>query len=240
MITTQLEKVFFNYIKENKKHFSIVKPYFFRNNEIQFVYEILRNYMLESTESKSPSHRQILDMIQLEDKEGLITKPILKSILDVDLNQYSEKDFIEPKFNAWILSNRLKAGTSDVVEETRNLDNISDYESAVQAANRIKNIVDEMASTKFVADDNLGLDFDDPDSHSQDTAGSKISSGYETIDHILGKGWDVGTLNILMGETNSGKCSAHDTKITVKIGKKNEKIKLYDLFAKIRKGHHNT
>lgn len=240
MITTQLEKVFFNYVKENKKYFSLVKPYFFRNNEIQFVYEILRNYMLESTESKVPSPRQILDMVQLEDKEGRITKAILKSILDIDLNEYSEMDFIEPRFNAWILSNRLKAGTSDVVEETRNLDNVSDYESAVQAANRIKDIVDEMASTKFISDDDLGLDFDDPDSHSQDTAGSKISSGYETIDHILGKGWDVGTLNILMGETNSGKCSAYDTKITLRIGKKNEKIKLYDFFTKIRKGHHNT
>ena len=99
-MTPQLEKVFFNYILAYKKYFEIVKPFFFRNSEIQFVYGVIRNYMLVSTDSKIPSNRQILDMVNIEDKEGVITKEILKSILQVDLKEYDEKNFIEPKFNS--------------------------------------------------------------------------------------------------------------------------------------------
>ena len=164
-MTPQLEKVFLNYILKTKKYFELVKPYFFRNSEIQFVYGIVREYMLKSSEAATPTPRQILDMVSLEDKDGIITKEILKSILQVDLKEYDEKNFIEPKFNAWVLSNRLKTGTVDIIDETRNLDNISDFEKAVEAAAKIKGIVDEMSSTNFVQDDDMGSDFDDPEHH---------------------------------------------------------------------------
>jgi len=204
-MTPQLEKVFFNYILQNKKFFDVVKSFFFRNSEIQFVYGVVRNYMLTGTDPSIPTNRQILDMITLEDKEGVITKEILRSILQVDLKEYDEKNFIEPKFNAWILSNRLKTGTVDIIEETRGLDSISDFEKAIEAAGRIKSIVDEMSSTNFVDDDNLGTDFDDPESHVQDSSKFKVSCGFETIDFMLGGGWDISTLNVIMAETNNGK-----------------------------------
>ena len=41
-MTSSLEKVFFNYILKNKKYFEIVRPYFFRNSEVQFVFGIIR------------------------------------------------------------------------------------------------------------------------------------------------------------------------------------------------------
>lgn len=204
-MTPQLEKVFFNYVLKNKKFFDIVKPYFFRNSEIQFVYGVVRTYMLKSSDTQIPTPRQILDMISLEDKEGVITKDILKSILQVDLKEYDEKNFIEPKFNAWVLSNRLKTGTVDIIDETRNLDTVSDFDAAIEAANKIKGIVDEMSSLNFVQDEDMGSDFDDPENHVQDTSKFKIKSGLETLDHMLGGGWDVQTLNCIMAETNNGK-----------------------------------
>ena len=143
MTTPQLEKVYFNYILNNKKFFHVVKPFFFRNSEIQFVYGVIRNYMLTGSDPKIPTPRQILDMVSLEDKEGIITKSILKSILQVDLREYDEKNFIEPQFNGWVLSNRLKTGTVDIIDETRNLDSISNFDKAIEAANKIKFIVDE-------------------------------------------------------------------------------------------------
>ena len=204
-MTPQLEKVFFNFILKYKKYFDIVKPYFFRNSEIQFVYGVVRNYIVNSSDTQVPTPRQILDMVNLEDKEGIITKEILKSILQVDLKEYDEKNFIEPKFNAWILGNRLKTGTVDIIDETRNLDSISDFEKAVEAADRIKAIVDEMSSTNFVQDDDMGSDFDDPENHVQDSSKFKVKCGFESIDHMLGGGWDISTLNVIMAETNNGK-----------------------------------
>jgi len=204
-MTPQLEKVFFNFILKNKKYFDIVKPYFFRNSEIQLVYGIIREYMIKGNDTQTPTPRQILDMVSLDDKEGVITKEILKSILQVDLKEYDEKNFIEPKFNAWILSNRLKTGTVDIIDETRNLDSISDFEKAVEAADRIRSIVDEMSSTNFVQDDDMGSDFDDPENHVQDSSKFKVKCGFESIDHMLGGGWDISTLNVIMAETNNGK-----------------------------------
>jgi len=204
-MTPQLEKVFFAFIMKNKKYFDIVKPYFFRNSEIQFVYGVIRSYMTSNTDVTIPTPRQILDMVSLEDKEGNITKEILKSILQVDLKEYDERNFIEPKFNAWVLSNRLKTGTVDIIDETRNLDNISDFEKAVEAADKIRAIVDEMSSTNFVQDDDMGSDFDDPEQHVQDSSKFKVKCGFETIDHMLGGGWDISTLNVVMAETNNGK-----------------------------------
>ena len=204
-MTPQLEKVFFNFILKNKKYFDIVKPYFYRNSEIQLVYGIIREYMSKGIDAQVPTPRQILDMVSLEDKEGVITKDILKSILQVDLKEYDEKNFIEPKFNAWILSNRLKTGTVDIIDETRNLDSISDFAKTVEAADRIRSIVDEMSSTNFVQDDDMGSDFDDPENHVQDSSKFKVKCGFESIDHMLGGGWDISTLNVIMAETNNGK-----------------------------------
>jgi len=240
-MTPQLEKVFFNYVLQYKKYFDIVKPHFFRNSQIQFVYGVLRNYILAQSDSKIPTARQILDMVSLEDKEGQITKEILKSILQVKLSEYDEKNFLEPKFNAWVLSNRLKTGTVDIIEETRNLDQISDFDKAIEAADRIKSIVDEMSSTNFVQDDDMGSDFDDPENHVQDSSKFKIKSGFETLDHMLGGGWDIQTLNCIMAETNNGKCCHFVSKIVLK-NKKNDKMSIRDfgtLFSEISKGDYN-
>ena len=240
-MTSSLEKVFFTYILNNKQYFEIVLPYFFRNNEIQFVYGVLRNYMINNVDAESPSVKQILDMVKLEDKNGIITKEILKAILTVKLEDYDEKNFIEPKFNAWILTNRLKTATVDIIDETRNFDDISDFQTAVEAADRIKNIINEMSSTNFIQDDDLGSDFDDPEMHIQDTSKFKVKSGFETLDHMLGGGWDIQTLNCLMAETNNGKCFFVRTKCHIK-SKIDGSISIDtigNIFTKISKGGHH-
>ena len=204
-MTISLEKVFFGFIIKNKRYFEVVEPFFFKNAEIQFVYNILKSYMLSSTDVEVPHPKQILEMVSLEDKDGLITKEVLKAILTVNLSEYDEINFIIPKFNSWILSNRLKSGAVDIIDETRNLENLTDFEQTVIAANKIKSIVDEMSKTDFVNDDDLGSDFDDPEHHVQDSSKFKIRSGFETIDHMLSGGWDISTLNVIMAETNNGK-----------------------------------
>jgi replicative DNA helicase len=205
-MTISLEKIFFAYLLKNKRFFEIVEPFFFKNAEIQFVYNVLKDYIISNKDADIPHPKQILEMIKLEDKEGLITKDILKAILTVNLQDYDEQNFIIPKFNAWILTNKLKSGTVDIIDETRNLDTITDYEEVIESANKIKVIVDNMSKTDFVNDnEDMGSDFDDPEQHLQDQSKYKIKSGLTSLDHILGGGWDVQTLNILMGMSNSGK-----------------------------------
>ena len=205
-MTSSLEKIFFNYILRNKNYFDIVKPYFYQNVEIQFIYGVVREYIIAKSNAQVPSARQIFDMISIEDKEKLITKEILKSILSVNLSEYDEKNFIEPKLNTWILTNRLKSGTVDIIDETRNFDSISDFDKAIEAAGRIRSIVEEMSSTNFANDDDdMGSDFDSAENHVQDNFRNKVSCGFETIDHMLSGGFDVSTLNVIMAATNAGK-----------------------------------
>ena len=240
-MTISLEKVFFGYIIKNKRYFDIVETFFFKNTEIQFVYNILRSYMLKNTEAEVPHPKQILEMVSLEDRDGLITKEILKAILTVNLTEYDEINFIIPRFNAWILSNRLKSGTVDIIDETRNLDSLNDFEQAVIAANRIKSIVDQMSKTDFVTDDDMGSDFDDPENHVQDSAKFKIRSGFDTIDHMLGGGWDISTLNVIMAETNNGKCFFYDGDIKLRKISNNKEFSdsIGKIFTKISKGGHD-
>lgn len=205
-MTISLEKIFFAFILKNKKYFSIVEYQFYKNKEIQFVYNVIKKYFEKNTDAEVPHPKQILEMIQLEDKEGMITKEILKSMLTVVLDDYDEKNFILPKLNAWILTNKLKNGTVDIIDETRNLDQINEFDDVIEAANKIRTIVDNMSKTDFVNDDeDLGADFDDPEQHLQDSSKFKVQTGFSSLDHILGGGWDVQTLNILMGMSNSGK-----------------------------------
>jgi len=205
-MTISLEKIFFAYILKNRRFFDIVEPFFYKNNEIKFVYEVLQKYLKENKEANIPSPKQILEMVQLEDKEGLITKEILKSMLTVDLVEYDEVNFIIPKFNAWILINKLKTGTLDIIDETRNLDSIDNLTDVIESATKIKTIVEDMSKTDFVNDsEDMGSDFDDPEQHLQDQSKYKVKTGFPSLDHILGGGWDVQTLNILMGMSNAGK-----------------------------------
>lgn len=204
-MAVQLEKIYINYILDNKTYFEIVKPHYFKNNEIQFIYDIIRNYVIDGNKDV-PSIRQIFDMVNIEDKRGFITKDIFKTIFKVDLKEYSEDDFIIPKVNTWILSNKIKSGSVDIIEETRDLDNLNEFEDVVTHANKIKEIVDDMSSIAFTSDnEDLGSDFDIAENHLQDNGMLKVSCGYPTIDHMLGGGWDTGTLNCLMASTNNGK-----------------------------------
>lgn len=241
-MTISLEKIFFAYIIKNKRYFEVVEPYFFKNMEIQFVYNIIKNYMSKSSDVEIPHPKQILEMVSLEDRDSLITKEILKSMLTVNLADYDETNFIIPRFNAWILSNRLKSGTVDIIDETRNLDGINDFEETMLAANRIKTIVEQMSKTDFVTeDDDLGSDFDDAENHVQDSSKFKIRSGFETIDHMLGGGWDISTLNVIMAETNNGKCTFYNTEIGIRNIKLFDKkrVSIESVFTKISQGDYN-
>lgn len=240
-MTVSLEKIFFAFILKNKRYFDIVDPFYFKNMELQFVYNIIRKYILNNKEAEVPSPKQILEMVQLEDKDGIITKEILKAMLTINLDEYDESNFISPKFNAWILANRLKSGTVDIIDETRTLESKSDFDSVLDSANKIRTIVEQMSNVNFADDDDLGSDFDDPEMHVQDSSRFKIRSGFDTIDHMLGGGWDISTLNVIMAETNNGKCTFSDTRITIrnKINQLISKDNIHSIFTEISKGCNN-
>jgi len=130
---------------------------------------------------------------------------MLLAMLKVDLTDYNEDKFIKPKFNTWILINRIQSGTTDIIDDSRALNDVNSYDDALSVANKIKEKILEVTSTKFDSDDTLGSDFDDAEAHCQDSGALKVKTGWHTLDTILGGGWDVSTFNCIMGQTNAGK-----------------------------------
>lgn len=205
-MTISLEKIFFSWISKYPKYFKIVEPHFFKNNEIQLVFKIIRAYVLNNPQASFPKPVQILEMVSMEDKEKIITRDILKSLLSNDITSYDEENFIVPEFKSWCLKNNLRTGSSEIIDKVRTLDSLK-YDDMVTMTTTFKDIIAKYANINVddVDNESLGSDFDDAEAHSQDSSVLKVPSGYKTLDHILSGGWDVATLNILMLQTNGGK-----------------------------------
>jgi hypothetical protein len=202
-LNTGMEKVYFHYVLENPNQFSMVEPYFFRNENIQFIYTIIREDYLNSKNRIIPSIQQIYAMTKLHDPENKISDNLLKLILKGDNDKY-EKDWLEPRFKAWKISNLVKNNVMKSIDFVRGLDDVN-YDNVVQVASKINQMFNEVQLIDTDEDD-LGDDFDDPDSHKQEHSKNKIPTGWNCLDNMMNGGWDYSSLSVILGETNVGKC----------------------------------
>lgn len=227
-----LERIFFNYIIKKKSfYFKNIEPYYFSNPDIQFVYTVCREEYLSSKNPEELKPKKIVELVRIQDKDKKISLEVLKALLTIDLDQYGEDEsWINQRLEAWRISNAMKSRILESVEYIRNLDTLS-YEKVVEVSNKIKEIIND-SSTLSMADEDLGSDFDDPDDHVQDSYGEKVTSGYDTMNRVMNGGWDKKTLNIIMGETNVGKCALGSTYITIRNKKTGiiSNIKIEDLY----------
>jgi hypothetical protein len=209
VMNANMEKNFFTYILENPNQFSKVEPYFFKNENIQFVYTVVREEYLSTKEK--PSLQQIVDMVKLHDPDNKTPNEALKIILKNDISE--KREWVENKFKAWKLSNYIKESTSKTIDEIRNLKDI-DIDNVKSVYAKIKNLYNNIPLIDD--DEDLGDDFEDPNAHKQEISKYKIPSGWTSVDKILSGGWDMATFNVLMGETNVGKCCKSDSYIKIR------------------------
>jgi replicative DNA helicase len=205
-MTISLEKIFFKYILHNKNYVYKVEPNFFKNPTINFVYKVIHKYLSEHTDSEMPRAKQIWEMVALEDKQKNVTKQSFKLLIQEDLAHYDEEKFIKPNLKAWILKEQIKIASDNLIDKLRDIDNGDlNLDIVESAAGSIREMINEKTSSNFDDDDSLGSDFDDAEKHVQDHSTMKVKTGWGALDTMLGGGLDVKTLNILMGQTNSGK-----------------------------------
>ena len=199
-VTVGLEKVFFKYILDNPEQFDKVDVHFFQNDDIQFIYDVVKEEYFIS--KKIPTPQQILAMVKLHDTEKKITDNIIKLLLKGDNSAYDE-DWITTRFKAWKLSKITHNNIMKSIDYIRGLDEI-DLDQVSEVSAKIIQLFNE---SKMIADDDddLGDDFDDPESHKVTEQTKKMPTGWKSIDRVLGGGWDQASLNFLMGETNVGK-----------------------------------
>jgi len=208
-VTSNLEKVFFAYILENPLFFEKVAEHYFENEYVKYIYSITRKYYLSQKVRSIPSPKKIVELVRLEDRtKDKISDDLLKTVLKTDIGEYQDNAddiWLDRKLKAWIVEKGIRDRIVQSIDKLRNLDDKNiDYDTAVEVFHDVKNIVGDTSLISYDNDD-LGLDFDDPESHEQDTIANKITSGWKNFDSILNGGWDRKTLNIFMAPSNAGK-----------------------------------
>lgn len=201
-----LEKVFFSYILENPNYVQRVEPTYFKDIHIQFVYKQIREHYLSLKTKIVPSNPKIVQLVRLEDPTKKVSDDYLKALLTQDISEYEQggdDDWLRKKVQSWCVSNSIKDRMSQAADELRNLDP-TDYTKVEEIGSKIREMMGSATLLDF-DDDELALDFDDPESHVQDTKTNKIPTGWNTMDELLNGGWDKKTLNIIIGPSNSGK-----------------------------------
>jgi len=202
VMNTNMEKHYFIYILDNSDQFSKVEPFFFKNSDIQFVYTVIREEYLRSESHIVPSPQQIYSMVKLADQGKTVNDKVVKLLLQSNNSDISE-EWLLPRFKGWKIQNQLKGDMLRSIDMIRNIEDVG-YDNVVEIAQKLKGVFNNVL---LVDDDDqdLGSDFDDPESHKQQTSKNCIPTGWPCIDTILGGGWSKSTLNVIMGETNVGK-----------------------------------
>ena len=202
-----MEKYFFAYIMENPKFFQRVEPISFKNSKIKFIYDKIRDYYLKQDKAIVQSNNKIFELVRLYDPDGdAIATDYLKSMLNVDIGnmvQDADDDYLRKAFYSWTTATSMRSKMYEAIDTLRDMNDI-DYNNTELVASKLREAISSATSMNY-DDDDLGLDFFDPDSHVQNTQESKISSGWASIDELLNGGWSRKTLNIIIGGSNSGK-----------------------------------
>lgn len=218
-MNTNMEKHYFVWIMDNPEQFSKVEPYFFKNQDILFIYSVIRDEYLKSESHIVPSPQQIYSMVKLADQDNKINNKVIQLLLKSDNTDISE-EWLIPRFKGWKIQNQLRGDVLKSIDMVRGIEDVN-YDNVQEVASKLKNLFNNVMLVDD-DDDDLGDDFDDPESHKQKLNKNTITSGWSTMDNILGRGWSKSTLNVLMGETNIGKCSKFDTMINIRNKKTGE------------------
>lgn len=199
-VTTNLEKIFFAKILEDTSQFEKVEPDYFENQQIRLVYDVIRDNFLKSTNRIVATPKQILTMVNMVDPT--FPKEVLRVILSETTDEYNEQ-WVNDEFKKWKIRAYANNAFSKTIEIFKGINNIDSLDEINAKINQIINGFD--ISEISDDDEDLGLDFDDPESHKLPPSKRKLPTGWSSLDTILGGGWDINTLNVLMGETNIGK-----------------------------------
>lgn len=212
-VNSNLEKIFFNWILKNPEFFKLVPGNYFDNTDIKFIYDCIRNEFLASTDKVVPKPKEILNLVKIYDKNESITNDFIKALLKIDWNEF-RNEFVEPRFKSWVLSNSSINGLINSFELINNIDK-TDYNKVQEIVSSIRTEMDSSINIQLDKG-NIGLDFDDPQSHDQEAEVNKITSGYPCFDGITDGGFDRKTLSVLMGGPGSGKCTLGSTIIKIR------------------------
>jgi archaellum biogenesis ATPase FlaH len=197
MVSTHLEKIFFHYLLSHKDLIDVVNERFFETDDIKKVYELSREFYQKYT--TIPSKRQVYELAKVKNIQEDVNESKIESIFDIKLTEYDDV-WLQETAEAWIEYKNLDISVLDLITYLKTTkvttENVKDV---VQNA---KSLITDRNNIQFGFDE--GLDFFNPDSHTQPT-NDTFSSGYSYIDLVLGGGFYSKALFCFLGEMKIGK-----------------------------------
>ena len=143
VVNTNLEKLFFAKILDDATQFYKVEPFFFRNEQIRFVYEIIRDNYLNSKDKIVPSPKQIWTMISTHDTEKIVTKEAFKSLLTENTTDVSP-EWLDLRYKAWKSSNHTRNKVVDAIDMIKKMEDV-DYDNVMDVVQRLEtNLIEEL------------------------------------------------------------------------------------------------
>jgi replicative DNA helicase len=208
------------YVCRNPHLTNSIDEDFFRNAYVGRLYKVVKQFyknfknipfdldnpsveQIEIIANKNPKICVIDDGIsQEENVKNFVANS--EHIINTPYEKYS-RDWLDESIKSWIQWENFQKGFRMAVEYQKTQKVTP--ENMKDVINKSKEIFNSRSNISF--DDDLGDDFEDPETHKQTQVTDLISTGWSDLNTWLSGshngGWEKGTLNFLVGETNIGK-----------------------------------
>jgi len=197
MVSTHLEKLFYHYLMDKKELTNIVKPRFFESDDIKKIYDLSIEFI--GRYGKAPTKNQVIEIVKTKGLQEDLTEAKVHLLFENDLKEYDE-EWLRESSEAWIEYKNLDLSVYDLISYLKTTSiNAENVKEVVQTA---KSLINDRNNIQFGFDE--GLDFFNPDSHTQPTTDT-FSSGFPYIDLVLGGGFYSKALFCFIGEMKIGK-----------------------------------
>lgn len=194
--STEFEKVFYLYTRENPKYLKTINESFYENEEIGTLHAITKQF--HDRFNQIPSSEQLKIVATQEKFRDKISGSIIDIIFEESINSY-DPEWVQETCQSWILWKSLDKSLIDTLEYVKTVK--VNPNNVKEVINKVKSLINERNSITF--NQNLGKNFFDDQSHIPE-ANSKITTGHNWVDQFSG-GYRTKSLVIFAGEQNIGK-----------------------------------
>jgi replicative DNA helicase len=194
--TTEFEKLFYLYTRNNPKYLKSVSDSFYDSDEISTIHQITKQFYDRFTQI--PSKEQLKLVSKQEKFKDKVSDNIIENIFDEPIDSY-DQEWVESTCQSWILWKSLDKSLIDTLEYVKTVkvtpENVKDI------IGKVKLLINERNSISF--DQNTGKNFFEADNHIPEH-NSKITTCHNWIDQYTG-GYRTKSLIVYAGEQNIGK-----------------------------------
>ena len=194
--SSDFEKIFYLYVRNNPNYLKTVSKDFFENEEIGTLFTIDKTF--NDRFNNVPTKEQLKAIAKQEKFADLISEKIIDIVFDEPIDSYDEK-WVKETSESWILWKNLDKSLIDTLEYVKTVKVTPN--NVMEVVNKVKSLVNERNNITF--NESMGSDFFNVESHIPEI-NSKITTGHNWIDHLSG-GYRTKSLVVYAGEQNIGK-----------------------------------